>query len=251
MDTAVLAQLGLSQKEIDVYLALLRMGSSSASMVAERTGIDRTLCYSLLDKLIDRGYVSFLTEKKVKRFSATNPSKFLMDTQVQEEQLKKLVPQLQECAGKQTPSLSIQIFKGKEGVRWFFSDFMNHQEDAYLFGDVVRFQELAPIQLEKYFRHLVENNLFEYIIFSEGDNPGIHPTQTKYRTVPGKLISSSAIWVYGKKTLIAIWSEPTLMITIENKEAADNYRAYFKFLWKLGSKKGVLSKKLGKARAFI
>ncbi len=243
MDTNVLEQIGLSQKEVAVYLALLQKGAATVSSIAERTGIDRTLCYSLLNKLVDRGYVNFVIEDNKKQFSATDPSKFLSDVQALEEQLKVLLPDLHRLATKREQHLSVEIYKGREGIRGIFSDFLNLKSDAYLFGDIVRFQKIAPIHLEKYFRYLEEKNLNEYLIFPEGDDPGLHPVRSKYRTVPRKLVSASAIWVYADRTAITVWSEPPVVILIKNQEAADNYRAYFDYLWKIGSKKGILTKK--------
>lgn len=247
VDSKALEELGLSPKEVSIYLALLSLGPSTVSKIAERTGIDRTLCYSLLNKLIDRGYVSFTTSSTAKEFSAVNPSKLLSDVEVLQERLQTLMPELQALSNKKKSSLSVETFKGSEGVRWLLSDFMTQKHDAYIFGDLVLVNEVAHIHLEKYFRYLEDNNLFEYLLFPEGPDPGLHPTQSKYRTVPRKLLSTSAVWVYGDTTGIIIWSEPILTIIIQNKEVAESYRTYFKFLWKIGSKKGMFTKKIEKA----
>ncbi len=247
MDSKALEELGLSSKEVSIYLALLSLGPSTVSKIAERTGVDRTLCYSLLNKLIDRGYVSFMASSTAKEFSAVDPFKLLSDVQVLQERLQTLVPELRALSNKKQSPLSVETFKGSEGVRWILSDFMNQQVDAHIFGDLDLFIKTAPILLEKYFQHLEKNHLFEYLIFPEGPDPGMHQTQSKFRTVPRKLLSTSAVWVYGDKTAIIIWAEPILTILIQNQTVADNYRAYFKFLWKLGSKKGMFTKKIEKA----
>lgn len=70
------------------------------------------------------------------------------------------------------------------------------------------------------------------------------PHYSKFRTVPPGLLSPSFNWIYGDTTTITVWSEPILTVVIQNKLVAENYRAYFRFLWKLGSKTGVLRRSL-------
>ena len=51
-------QLGFSEKEIEVYLALLRSGKANPTDVANVTRINRTTVYSVTKSLLEKGAVS-------------------------------------------------------------------------------------------------------------------------------------------------------------------------------------------------
>ncbi|MFC7075313.1 TrmB family transcriptional regulator [Haloarcula halophila] len=61
MDDATLAarleQLGLSEKEVDTYLSILRTGEAKASEIADDTGVSKRYVYSISESLEDRGFV--------------------------------------------------------------------------------------------------------------------------------------------------------------------------------------------------
>jgi hypothetical protein len=192
-------------------------------------------------------YASFAVVGAAKQFSATEPSKMLADLQSQEERLKALLPQLQRLSHKRESELAVQVFKGKEGVRSVFADFFEQKVDTFLFGDLIRFQQVVPLQLDKYFKFMRENGLFEHLVFPLGDAVNIDPVCSKYRTVPRKLVSSSAVWVYADRTILTVWSDPPLTIFIKSPEVAQNYRGYFDYLWNLAPRKDGSKRRTGRS----
>jgi len=52
-----LTQLGLSEKEVDTYLSILRNGEAKASEIADDTGVSKRYVYSISESLEDRGFV--------------------------------------------------------------------------------------------------------------------------------------------------------------------------------------------------
>ena len=73
MDKKILQEVGLSQKEIEIYLTLLRAENLTASKIAEKTGIYRPNVYDNLESLIEKGLVSFVISDRVKHFRAEKP----------------------------------------------------------------------------------------------------------------------------------------------------------------------------------
>lgn len=61
MDDSTLAarleQLGLSEKEVDTYLSILRTGEAKASEIADDTGVSKRYVYSISESLEERGFV--------------------------------------------------------------------------------------------------------------------------------------------------------------------------------------------------
>src|SRR3989344_1182878 len=57
MNKEALLGVGLTEKESEVYLALIELGSSSAGQIIQKTGLHRAVVYDLLERLIEKGLV--------------------------------------------------------------------------------------------------------------------------------------------------------------------------------------------------
>ena len=77
MNLDTLENLGLSQREISTYLALLKLGSASIRDIAAQTGINRGTTYETLKDLAGKGVVSYFPKGKRRIFSAEPPEKLL------------------------------------------------------------------------------------------------------------------------------------------------------------------------------
>jgi sugar-specific transcriptional regulator TrmB len=77
IDKDVLRELGLTNNEVDVYLKLLMSGSVTVNTLAERTGMHRQACYDALDRLLEKGFVSFVIKNNKKNFQALPPEQLI------------------------------------------------------------------------------------------------------------------------------------------------------------------------------
>ena len=90
----VLQSIGLENKEIKIYLALLGEPESTATKISKHTSIDRTFIYELLNKLIEKGLASYVIKNNIKYFSAVDPGVLLKNLEEKREQLKNILPEL-------------------------------------------------------------------------------------------------------------------------------------------------------------
>ena len=77
MDKDILKEVGLTTNETDVYLTLLKEGSISVNNIAEKAGLHRQAVYDALDRLLEKGFVSFVTRNNKKHFQGIHPQKIL------------------------------------------------------------------------------------------------------------------------------------------------------------------------------
>ncbi len=75
MDLFELKEIGLSDGEVKVYTAVLELGIASINKIHEKVGIERRNIYDILNKLIEKGLVSYTLEKQVKVYQCTYPGK--------------------------------------------------------------------------------------------------------------------------------------------------------------------------------
>ena len=63
-----LRKIGLTESEIKVYLALLKIGISSKGKIIKESKIAPSKVYEIADKLIEKGLCSTITKNGVKHF---------------------------------------------------------------------------------------------------------------------------------------------------------------------------------------
>src|SRR3990167_7271842 len=101
MDTKILEDIGLTEGETKVYLALLRLGATKTGPLAKEARVSSSKVYKILDRLIQKGLAGYVTRGQTKYFTALEPKRILEYMEQKEQMLKekkelvkKLVPQL-------------------------------------------------------------------------------------------------------------------------------------------------------------
>ena len=124
MNTKILEELGLTKNEVKVYLALLELGSTPAGPLVKKLSMHRAAVYNLLDLLLDKGIISYVTKHNIKHFEAHDPERLLEYIKLKKQQLdekeKKLKEKLPELQLKKNIAITTQkatIFTGKRGIK--------------------------------------------------------------------------------------------------------------------------------------
>jgi sugar-specific transcriptional regulator TrmB len=73
MDTKTLTQIGLTESEIKVYFALLELETSTIGPIVDKAKVQESKIYYLLERLKEKGLVSFVIKNNVKHFQAADP----------------------------------------------------------------------------------------------------------------------------------------------------------------------------------
>src|SRR3989344_2051758 len=89
-DLTQLKELNLSEGQIAVYAAVLELGISSLNKIHEKTGIERRNIYDILNKLIEKGLISYTIEKGKKTFQSTHPNKIISYLEDKKRDVEKI-----------------------------------------------------------------------------------------------------------------------------------------------------------------
>jgi HTH-type transcriptional regulator, sugar sensing transcriptional regulator len=230
----VLKKLGLEEREAKIYLALLRLGSSTATKLSEELDIDRTTIYDILNRLITKGIVSYAIKQNIKNFSAVEPGQLLKELRDKEEELKEIMPRLIKISESKKEHTSVEIFKGKEGLISVFKSILKDKKDYIMIGAMHEISEAIPLPVYKFVNEAFESNVKGKILCEEGfgdSDLDIIGKNEEYRLI-SKEFSSTTLQVWGNKTAFYIFTDPYYTILIESKEIADRNRLYFDTLWK-------------------
>ena len=236
MDLSTLKDIGFEEKEIQVYRTLLQLGVSPASKVAKEIGFDRTTTYYLLQRMLEKGYVSEVIQNSTKTYSATPPKRLLEIVKEKVNRFENIVPKLEELTDKQKQELNIEVRQGIEGLRYVYRDAIEIGGEVLGLGSEDElYLDVDEIGLFQYYRDAKLKKMKERIITCRGAKT-FGSEITQYRYFDKKDFHLAPIFIYGNKVvLISIF--PTInLIFIENENIAQGFRKYFELLWKQATK---------------
>jgi len=221
---------GLTGNESRVYTALIKIGKTSANELARNLGIDRTLTYTLLNHLIEKGMVSYVIVSNKKLFSATSPENLLNKLKADEEILKKAITELKNIKAVAEPSSEIKVYEGKGGLRTFLKILVKNGKLA-IFGATGRLYD-SLFEVEAFAKHIKKSfsaRIISNVKYREHRIGRINQISIKYLNIE----SEATTTIFGDYIAIHVLTNKPIIITIKNKEIAQGYLNYFNALWKL------------------
>jgi len=246
MKKSLLEDIGLTKSEISVYLALLELGSSTTGKIVDKAKVSSSKIYEVLDKLIQKGLVSFIIKSGIKYFQASSPERIMgyMEEKEnklseQKNELEKLLPELKIKQTLSKYNSEATIFKGIEGAKTAFDDVLtslNKGEEYYVMGA----SELIPsfsIFIRQHHMKRIKKGIGVKLLFSEQAKDWVENLKdikklTEIKFAPSQLLASSFILIYKNKILITVISKRDItMFRIESKEVTDSFKSQFELLW--------------------
>ncbi len=119
-----LIDIGLSDKEARVYVAMLELGPASVQEIALQSDVNRATTYLMLDALQGRGLVSSYDDAKRTVFIAETPKKLVelieREARTLDEKREKIiffVPELEAMYRTQRNKPVVRFYEGEEGLR--------------------------------------------------------------------------------------------------------------------------------------
>ncbi|PIN81874.1 hypothetical protein COV11_00780 [Candidatus Woesearchaeota archaeon CG10_big_fil_rev_8_21_14_0_10_30_7] len=227
----ILRQLGLEEQEVKTYLALLDLGESTATKLAERTGLGRVHMYQIVNRLIEKGLASYIVKNNVKYFSASDPEILLKDIQQKTQNLQKILPELKMRQKRFVPETKVEIYRGREGINTIFKMVLKDEKPYYIIGGAEEACTIFELENTVFVKRAEKLKLQGKTLARKKDKFFIGKNE-EYRFIPEQLISSTTQMLWGNKTAIFVWSEPYYAILIDNEEITKSNLATFDYLWK-------------------
>ena len=129
ISTRLLDLLGLTPKDRDVYLSLLKLGAAPLRRIGEESGLNRATAYDALRKLIDVGLVHYLDAKRHRYFVAEDPERLRGLVTRREvalaearEKLELSIPKLRALVGQEAYRPAVRYLEGEQGVKDLLED---------------------------------------------------------------------------------------------------------------------------------
>lgn len=238
----ILKQVGLDNLESEVYLSLLELGTSAASLVARKAHIKRTNAYNILAKLEGKGLISELMKGNIKYYSATEPEKLLsIQEQKQKkiaeslENLKQILPELEALQNPMSMKPKVRFFQGEEGLSDLLDEIVSNQSfDSYFNPEVAckAFPDIMDKFLENggkkklKIRELVVDTPYTKQYISENKNPNHY-----YKILPQKYLFYTDYFVFDNQVAFISYKENNIAVVIESGDIARTQKAVFELMW--------------------
>lgn len=237
---STLDEIGLAGNESRVYLALLKLGSGLAGEVTKESGVNRTNVYDALDKLMQKGLVSFILKENRKYFQAADPNRFLsyldekeQELQKKKELMNKIIPELEKQKTLAKYQQEATIYQGMRGLKTIAEDVLNAKKEMLVFGAEGKFVDIFKHYAEQWHMRRAAANITIKIIFNEKikDKKTKSPWKKCIMKFTKQEATPATTWIYGDKVAIIVWSEQPIATLLQSKEVADSYKEFFKVLW--------------------
>lgn len=136
----LLKQLGLEEKESQVYLALLELGSASVYSISTKSGLKRPTTYLVLASLEKRGLVSQIPEAKKTLYVAESPEKLTQDLKRKESLMRENLPALLALHNSRKDKPQVKLYQGEKGVEEVYKQILNAKEVKFFatISDVIK-----------------------------------------------------------------------------------------------------------------
>lgn len=238
----MLTETGFSERQGDVYLALLQLGRGTVSEIARKANINRTTGYDILDNLIEKGLISISGKEPKQEYVAETPDRLrsLLKKESQKATLRErmadeLIPELRSIHniyGKP----KVMFYEGEGGLEKVYEDTLTSHEAIRAYANVEDMHAALPNYFPNYYERRARKGISIRAIVpwnTAGSERADSDTEEARETVlipADRYYFSPEINIYDDKVMIASWRE-RLGIIIQSKEIADAMKSVYELAW--------------------
>lgn len=239
MHTDILRDYGLSEKEAQVYLTSLSLGSAPASSIARKMNENRVTVYSILKKFTTDGIAYSITKKNTTFYHVISPDDLCKNLEAKYTKFKEKLPELNALASLGWNKPKVQFFEGIEWLKQLYIDTLSSDVpgESFLWDQKMNktlenrlYSEYLPQRIKKWvkFRVIVANK----------EQSKYYYNITKKDLIEKKHIPWLSFWVQGEiqlywpnKVAISMDHDDELAwLLIESKQLYTSMKNIFDFI---------------------
>ena len=240
-----LETIGLTGKEAEVYIGLLKLGEVPVRDLVQATENHPQLVYWALEKLQERNLVSVTHRRHRKYVRAEDPRLLEKLEQTRLDRLKQVMPELLALQTP-VPGTNIKVSGGPEAIRSarmaILTKLKAGEIESVIGGGGDRYYEIMGDQFAEFERKRIKLGIGKQVV-SYADQRVPHTENAEqftelaeYRSLPQSFAALTTTSIYADIVNIYLWSTDPAVITIESPEIATSYQQYFQTLWQIATK---------------
>lgn len=233
----ILKNLGLSDQEVAAYVALLKLGNSSATTLAKEMNIKRTTIYPILTRLMDQNVVTEYKQGSKSVYIPIRPNKLVNNFENRVKKLVGLVPFLENLRSKDIQEYGVKFIQSKKELELFYENILDDYKNGeyYIIGSATSWINIDRDYFLDYRKRRSGKNIKVKLLLSsdskseEGQNdPSL---LREYKYLPEKYNFRSTIDIYKDKIVIVGPDVRALAVIIAVPQMVDIFRVTFEILW--------------------
>ena len=239
-------KLGLTEAETKVYEALLRLGSTTAGPIVDKSGVSRSKIYHVLEKLKQKGLVTYIVKGKTNYYNASYPEKIIDYVNYKKEEInsveskvKEIIPNLKNLqlyAGKRDEA---EVYSGLEGIktaRDISLRVLKKGDVIRVFGSDKTAQDAMPKYWEQYHKKRVKLGIKAKYLMKENSRQYLDKIKKSAGLIEIKYIDVTRpvyIDIFSDYVITSVMVKNYYVsFLIRNQNIADYYKEWFDELWK-------------------
>ncbi len=243
-----LIKFGLSEQESKIYYSALKVDNASVYVISKQSGVNRTACYPVLEKLIKLGLISKAKKKGKTIYKSASPQKMLDMLEEKKIGIESIVPQLNSLyeTGREKPDVS--FYEGQEGIKTVLNSILDETKELLIFSDGDSFRRAIPGWTDQYSLRRAKKGIKAKLLlkatplsikcgkeYKTGNN--IKSKYTQYRVLPEAYeLEYNGFYVYNNKVVLFVFEKEPLAIVIESKIISSLLRSIFNIFWNIAEK---------------
>ncbi|MCK5474054.1 MAG: hypothetical protein KAI53_01495 [Candidatus Aenigmarchaeota archaeon] len=236
MDRKILQDTGLTPKEVDVYLALISLDSASMADIINKAKVSRKSIYEILQKLLDKGFVSYTIKDNKKQYMAATPERFIEILKEKEANLETILPELLRKHNESEEEISAKVFIGKDGIKTVINSQLTAKKIYVIAGNGEVFDYLRYF-MPQFLKKRAGLKIKATILFNENvREKKLNIPLAEIRYLPREYTTPLTTAIYGDNINFTIYSNNPLAIKIKSKEIAHSFMNYFNLMWSIAKK---------------
>jgi sugar-specific transcriptional regulator TrmB len=232
-----LKEYGLSDKEVEIYTALLPLGSINLQEIAKRVSLPRTTIYNTLNYLASKGLVSKIIRGHVTFFEAIEPKKLINDIEQKKSLILSALPELENLKKQIKESSSVEIYEGFKGISTILAEVFRKKQQTFYFGSYSKSLEVLKHLPEHAANIRLINKIPAKVIIERFKEPRFHERDykkiTELRFLESLKDFPCMIFIFGEKVAIYTLEGDLVGIIIKNKEVSRAMKIIFDLYWKI------------------
>lgn len=229
-----LEEIGFSTREAEIYIELIKLGSTTANIISKRLNLDRTVTYNVLNKLVKKGFVSHISKDKKRFYQTTDLKNLARPVKEKEILVEKTIFELQNLRKEVDELPKIEIFEGKEGLKSVYEVALKLKDTTfYSMGVTGKSLDILGYFFPNITSRIKKNNIKIKTIanYSSKSHKFTKNKLVESRYLGKDIENKATTSIFGDYVAINLSDKP-IIVLIKNKSMAEGYKRYFEILWK-------------------
>lgn len=243
----ILKKVGLNEKEVEIYSALLELGEQKISDLLKKTKLKRGDLYYALDSLVERNLVIKEDKDKKLHFKLSHPTKISGLFEAREKELNlatkevfSVLPEIVSIYNLTTDKPSTRYYEGVDGLLAVYRC-LNNSGEKKLFLIRSIYDDKHP-EIDKVINKQIKKQM-KLQIQTKAITPLVAESKKTFLTLdkerlverriadPKTLSLPAQILIWGTTVAIISLRDKIIATVIENRDITETFKNLFHFIW--------------------